>query len=461
MFPFFKKKNLSAFDEERMVFVGNINLDQPLRNDIKEFPHKIKRILYKRIDKFTPDKKRVIARFLEINDPIHLTNVINRALGLDKEKMMQEINKTLKDFAGRHRNVEDIFMQNYLRIEKHVTAIDSSISKERKLFIGSLFTMEYSNESTSLFNPSVVIYPKQNNLQSGQTRVIFSFRATGEGHISSIVFRSAIIEKNNDVYIEPISRYVSTSKADILSHLDYEFTFPKDQYISERVIFPVSDEESHGIEDARFVRFANDDGSYIYYATYTAYNGSAIKPMLLETKDFHHFKMSLLSGTYAIDKGMALFPRKINGKFAMIGRVDSENLYLMYSTDIRSWNDTTKIILPQEPWEFTKIGNCGSPIETKAGWILITHGVGPMRKYCIGAVLLDKDDPSKVIARLKEPLISPKEEEREGYVPNVVYSCGSILLNDKLIIPYAAADSVSSIAVISLNELLDKLLNRK
>ncbi len=456
-----KSKELSSFDDPHNIFVGNINLDGPLHNDIKEIPEILKRILHKRIDKFTPDKRRVITRFLDIRDPEHLHNIINRVLCLDKDAVAKEIKQVMKDFSGRHKSVEEIFMQNFAMVEKHVNEIDPSISKERKLLIGSLFTMEYSNESTSLFNPSVIIYPKQNDMKSGQTRVIFSFRATGEGHISSIVFRSAIIEKNNDVYIEPVSRYVSTVMPNIVSHSDYEISFPKDQMISERVIFPVTADESHGIEDARFVRFINDDGSHIYYATYTAYNGCAIRPMLLETKDFHHFKMNAFQGTYATDKGMALFPRKIGGKYAMIGRFDGENLFMMYSTDILSWNETTKFMIPMEPWEYTKIGNCGSPIETKEGWILLTHGVGPMRKYSIGVALLDKDDPSKVIARLKDPLISPNEREREGYVPNVVYSCGALLLNGKLIIPYAAADSVSSIAVISLAELLDKLLNRK
>ncbi|MCX6112143.1 MAG: hypothetical protein NTY22_02500 [Proteobacteria bacterium] len=269
IFSFFnKKKKLSSYHEERSVLVENVNLDSPQHNNMKGIPGIFKRILYKRMDKISPDKRRVIARFLEINDRIQLINIIKRALGLDEKSMTEEIKKTMREFSGRHKSVEDIFMQNYARVEKYVTGIDPSVTKERKLFIGSLFTMEYSNESTSLF----VIYPKQNDMKNGQTRVIFSFRATGEGHISSIVFRSAIIEKNNYVYIEPVSRYVSTPKANILSYLDYELDFPEDHLISERVIFPVADEEGHGIEDARFVRFANDDGSYIYYATYTAYN---------------------------------------------------------------------------------------------------------------------------------------------------------------------------------------------
>ena len=393
--------------------------------------------------------------------------------------------------------------------------------------LGACFTMEYSIESAALFNPSVVIYPKQNQMKKGQTRVIFSFRATGEGHISSIVFRSAIIDKDNCIFMEPTSRFLATpeivpaliydralfrakleemgqfsevanaiyphlpgnfspeemdravnavrdsnafSPADIdltLNHIkwlaesNYEVFFPPGQLISERVIFPLSQNESNGVEDARFVRFVDEDGSITYYATYTAYNGRDILPQLIETKDFHSFKISTLNGPMAHNKGMALFPRKINGLYAMISRMDGENLYLSYSNNIHFWFEGVKIETPEKNWELVQIGNCGSPHETKKGWILLTHGVGPMRKYCIGAVLLDLKDPSKIIGRLEEPLLMPREEEREGYVPNVVYSCGSIILNGELIIPYAISDSESHVASIPVDELLEKLLPKR
>jgi len=357
--------------------------------------------------------------------------------------------------------------------------------------------------------------------------VIFSFRATGEGHISSIVFRSALIDKDNSIFLEPVSPYLGTpeivlnttydrelfrakleemglfSEAAQAIHLhlpasftpeemgqainavygsnafapadmeetvihiewleesNYEVFFPHGHLISERVIFPLSQNESNGVEDARFVRFIDEDGSVTYYATYTAYNGWEILPQLIETRDFHRFKISTLNGPLARNKGMALFPRKINGQYAMITRTDGENLYLSYSNNIHFWFEGVKIEAPENPWELVQIGNCGSPLETKKGWILLTHGVGPMRKYCIGASLLDLGDPSKIIGRLAEPLLAPREEERAGYVPNVVYSCGSIILNGELIIPYAISDSESHVASIPVDELLEKLLKQR
>jgi len=257
--------------------------------------------------------------------------------------------------------------------------------------------------------------------------------------------------------------FAPADMADTIGHIkwlaesNYEIFFPQGQLISERVIFPVSQNESNGVEDARFVRFVDDDGSITYYATYTAYNGREILPQLIETRDFHRFKISTLNGPMARNKGMALFPRRINGQYVMITRSDGENLYLSYSNNIHFWFEGVKIEAPENPWELVQIGNCGSPLETKKGWILLTHGVGPMRKYCIGVSLLDLQDPSKIIGRLEEPLLAPREEEREGYVPNVVYSCGSIILNGELIIPYAISDSESHVASIPVDELLEKL----
>ena len=525
-------KNLaggSPYKHERNIYVGNLNLGtqaEPL-SEVKHLRGIFKRILHKRIDRFYPDKTKIITRSIDISNSLHLASIIKRALELDQVRTAAKLKEVMAEFSKRHRSIEDIFMRNYSRVAGASGLAGANLSKEKKLLIGSLFTMEYSYESTSLFNPSIVLYPKQNDLKNGQLRVVFCFRATGEGHISSIIFRSAIIDSNNDIYLEPISRYAATpvinmdpsyekkylidklkdigsldetalsimaalpdtfSYSELMNRIkslipndtaevtssqllspaklkwlvdcNYEVSFPDKQLISERVLFPVSPTESNGMEDARFVRFAQDDGSFIYYATYTAYNGTSILPQILETKDFHHFKMSTLNGPFAKDKGMALFPRKINGRYAMISRADGESLFLMYSDNLHFWYEAKRMQQPQSPWEMVKIGNCGSPIETKEGWLLLTHGIGPMRKYCIGIELLDLNDPSKVIGKLEEPLISPTEEERDGYVPNVVYSCGSILVRDKLIIPYAASDSVSSIAVISLDELLDKLLSR-
>jgi predicted GH43/DUF377 family glycosyl hydrolase len=244
-----------------------------------------------------------------------------------------------------------------------------------------------------------------------------------------------------------------------LANSHYEINFSRDTAISERVIFPSSPHESNGIEDARFVKFIDDDGSVTYYATYTAYNGYTIIPKSIETKDFYHFKITPIHGEYTQNKNLAIFPRKIKGQYTMLSRHDGVNNYIMFSDDIHVWNGAQKIQEPKYPWEFVQLGNCGSPVETAKGWLMITHGVGSMRRYCLGAVLLDLQEPSKVIGQLREPLLRPKEEERQGYVPNVVYSCGQIIHNDHLIIPYGISDYASGFAAVRVDELLDKLLN--
>ncbi|MFA4905173.1 MAG: glycoside hydrolase family 130 protein [Candidatus Margulisiibacteriota bacterium] len=485
-----------------------------------------KRITNKTLKNIRPDKRLVITRPFRPASETHAINIVNRLLALKEDEAKALLKQTLKDFAHRHKDIQTILMSSYQRIVGYIKEPEA-LSEERKLLLGSCFTMEYSIESAALFNPSIVIYPKQNNLQKGQTRVIFSFRATGEGHISSIVFRSALIDRDNSIFLESVSPFLGTPEivlnatydrelfkakleemgqfseaakaiferlpasftpeelgraigsvrgsnaftpADLddtvvhirwLAESNYEVFFPHGQLISERVIFPLSQNESNGVEDARFVRFVDEDGSVTYYATYTAYNGREILPQLIETKDFHCFKISTLNGPLARNKGMALFPRRINGQYAMITRTDGENLYLSYSNNIHFWFEGVKIEAPENSWELVQIGNCGSPLETKKGWIMLTHGVGPMRKYCIGVSLLDLKDPSKIIGRLAEPLLMPREEEREGYVPNVVYSCGSIILNHELIIPYAISDSESHVASIPVDELLEKLLRQR
>lgn len=477
--------------------------------------------------KFLPDPKRVIALFLNLpGDDKRVADTIKRVMSLSNEETTFTLTQVLRNFSNRHRNITKIFENHFKRVEYVLETIGVDarhLSKDRKLLIGSYFTMEYSIESSAFFNPSIVEYPDQTDLEEGQKRVVLSFRATGEGHISSIAFRSGIIDINNDFHFqkpgslvdvpEVVKRHVYDKKMfmkkldemnihkdiiglimdklgdkfiygelqasivetmkDIkptytkkkviqeinwLADSHYEVTFSLDTSISERVIYPVSYSESNGIEDARFVRFVDDDGSVIYYATYTAYDGFAVLPKLLATKDFYHFKDMPINGEYAQNKCLALFPRKIKGQYAMLSRIDGVNNYIMFSNKINLWRKIKKIQEPEYPWEFIQIGNCGSPIETEKGWLVITHGVGPMRKYCLGAVLLDLEDPTKVIGKLREPLLSPNEEEREGYVPNVIYSCGSIIHNNELIIPYAMADYGSTFATVPLDELLDELL---
>jgi predicted GH43/DUF377 family glycosyl hydrolase len=275
--------------------------------------------------------------------------------------------------------------------------------------------------------------------------------------VSSLTFRTGIIAADGNLSVDPTARLASSPRIGYRRPGplgdDVEVIFKPNEDISERVIFPVTDSQSHGIEDARFVAFS-DGGGKTYYATYTAYTGMAIRSELIETNDFMSFRMSPLRGTAARNKGMALFPRKIDGKYAMIGRQDNENLYLIYSNDLHTWDGGQAILKPQFPWEFVQIGNCGSPIELDEGWLLFTHGVGPVRKYSIGAALLDKADPSKVIARSCEPLLRPEPSQREGYVPNVVYTCGAIRHNDLIILPYAVSDTFSNFATIEISTLM-------
>jgi predicted GH43/DUF377 family glycosyl hydrolase len=473
--------------------------------------------------KVAPDPKRVIARFF-YNGEERAVNLIKKILALDKEQTAALILPLLQDFSKRHRNITRKLLRNSERVKRDIAAAGSDFEKldeYAKLLIGSYFTHEYSVESAAFFNPSIVPDPDQANLEEGMMRVIISFRAVGEGHVSSVAFRRAIIDRNNDITVIPSSSYIDEAEkihnviyqkrlflkkaqeADINSEFldtvttrledrfDYEelkklvvearknttdqaqlrqynlilalsdsyrrITFSKDTDISDRVIFPISDFESKGIEDARFVRFTDEHGRIIYYATYTAYDGIHIMPKLLKTTDFYEFKTSPLNGAGAKNKNLALFPRKINGRYAMLSRIDGWNNYLMYSDNINEWEDPIKIQSPEYSWEFVQIGNCGSPIETEYGWLVITHAVGPMRRYSIGASLLDINDPSIEIGRLRDPLIVPNPDEREGYVPNVVYSCGSVIHNGELILPYGLSDHSSGFATVNLKMLLDRL----
>ena len=471
---------------------------------------------------FRPDSSRVLIRPFIPGDPARIVNIIGRALALSEAETEEQLVAVAADFGKRHLDIRALWRQHFERVKAHVFS-SRPLSEARKLYIGALFSGEYSLEAAALFNPSLVAHPDQSNLAEGELRFILSLRATGEGHISSIEFRTGIIRADHSIFVEAPSRFVtaprvnpnptyvktvfldklmemgfendwsslvmeSLGKSFTLSDLErsmqhanqgqghlprdvqrtmecvrwlaqsnYEIDFSPSVAVSERIIFPVSSNESNGMEDARFVRFVEDDGSVMYYATYTAYNGRAILPQLLETADFLHFRALTLNGRAVQNKGMALFPRRIDGRFAMISRQDDENLFLMFSDNPHFWSDPKLLQRPGEAWEAVKIGNCGSPIETEAGWLVITHGVGPMRKYCIGAMLLDLNDPSKVLSHLSEPLLSPKEEEREGYVPNVVYTCGGLIHRGRLILPYGFSDTGATIVTIELDRLLAAL----
>jgi predicted GH43/DUF377 family glycosyl hydrolase len=336
----------------------------------------------------------------------------------------------------------------------------NDFSSVQRQLIGAYFLNEYSFEASALFNPSIMPHPDQSGAPKGALRFILSLRAVGEGHVSSLTFRSGTIAADGSLTVDPTARLASSPRINLrVSAPDgdhVELTFNPEEELSERVIFPVTESQSNGIEDARFVEFC-DGGRKTYYATYTAYSGAAIRSELIETHDFMSFRMTPLQGAAASNKGMALFPRMIDGKYAMIARQDNENLYLIYSDDLYRWDGGQAILKPEFPWEFVQIGNCGSPIELDEGWLLLTHGVGPVRKYSIGAALLDRKDPSKVLARSREPLLHPEPSEREGYVPNVVYTCGAMRHNDQIILPYAVSDTFSNFATIKISALMQAM----
>jgi predicted GH43/DUF377 family glycosyl hydrolase len=412
-----------------------------------------------------PDPARVVVRpfkpateprDLNPTDKTRANHIVDRVLALDSETAAGQLADVLENFQGRHRNLLEIFEARADEMED-AFATHAVFTKTQRQLVGAYFLHEYSFEAAALFNPSIVSHPDQSGASEGGRRFILSLRAVGEGHVSSLTFRSGSIAADGSVAVDPAARLASTPK--LRSRIsgpdgdDVEVIFKPDEDISERVIFPVTDAQSNGIEDARFVEF-DDEGRKTFLATYTAYSGKAIRSELIETADFISFRMSSLKGAAARNKGMALFPRKLDGKYAMIARQDNENLYLVYSDDLYSWEGGHAILKPKFPWEFVQIGNCGSPIELDEGWLLLTHGVGPVRKYSIGAVLLDKNDPSKVLARSREPLVRPEPSEREGYVPNVVYTCGAMKHHDQIILPYAVSDTFSNFATIKIAALI-------
>jgi predicted GH43/DUF377 family glycosyl hydrolase len=412
-----------------------------------------------------PDPARVVVRpfkpateprDLNPTDKIRANHIVGRVLRLDAESAQQQLSDVLDNFEGRHRNLIDIFEARAADMEDALEP-HAELNKTQRRLIGAYFLNEYSFEASALFNPSIVRHPDQTGAPENGCRFILSLRAVGEGHISSLTFRSGTLAADGSVAVDPTARLAAVPKIRRRTPTpngdQIEVEFRDDEELSERTIFPITDSQSNGIEDARFVEF--DDGARrTFYATYTAYNGRAIRSELIETADFQSFRMTPLGGSAARNKGMALFPRKIDGRYAMIGRQDNENLYLIYSDDIYTWEGGHPILQPEYPWEFVQIGNCGSPIELDDYWLLLTHGVGPVRKYSIGAVLLDKKDPSKVLARSREPLVRPEPTEREGYVPNVVYTCGAMRHADQIILPYAISDTFSNFATIKIAALM-------
>ena len=478
-------------------------------------------------NRLRPDPSRVIARLfvpgqeLLAGSESRASVVVGRILDLDESEVERALTSVMRRFGRRHRALPEIFSLHADRISNRIVG-NVALSENRRQLLGATFTHEFAIEAAALCNPSMVAHPDQRDVPLGALRFVMSVRGIGEGHRSSIGFRTGMIAADGAVTVDtagpfpivnsvapgPFDRELFRAKLDelrangenaafVLDALGERFTqsdldlaldrlraqrdtrrtagdtighlrtiaersytagFPTTSDVSERVLWPATAAESAGMEDARFVRFVDDDGACVYYATYTAYDGTAIRQQLLETTDFATFTASPMVGPAASDKGVALFPRRIGGRFVALSRFDRETNAVAFSDNPRGWNRAVTFQRPAETWETIQLGNCGSPIETDEGWLVLTHGVGPMRTYSIGALLLDLDDPTLIVGRLREPLLSPADDEQDGYVPNVVYSCGAILHGDTLVIPYGIADSSIGIATVPLPDLLDQLL---
>ncbi|CAN5138321.1 glycoside hydrolase family 130 protein [soil metagenome] len=414
------------------------------------------------------DPARVVLRpFIPADDPLppgssiatRAQGLAGRVMALPQRDLDEELTRVIVSMTDRHRNVEKVLMRRFQEVNGSLFAALTA-STPQALLIGAYFCEEYSFEAAALFNPSIVAHPDQTNLGGGAIRFILSLRGVGEGHVSSITFRTGIYRANETMVVDAPSLQAISPRIDIIPD-----RIPDDPAVrlscaeethdlSEIVIFPITFLQRHGIEDLRLVRFVDDDDAVTYLGTYTAFSGEDIREELLSTTDFATFNLKALRGSAASNKGMALFPRRIGGQYAMLGRLDHENIWLLRSDDLYHWDKGTMILAPRWVWEFVQLGNCGSPIEIDEGWLVLIHGVGPVRNYCIGACLLDKADPTKVLGRLAAPLLRPSPVERDGYVPNVIYSCGALLSGRTLILPYAVADSFTTIATISVDALL-------
>jgi len=472
--------------------------------------------------RLTPNSSRTITKpFVPTGDaapggPTRVQRILATILAMEEGAVEATLATTMERFSARHAELRDTFEASFANVARDV-ARGGELSLARRLLIGAYFTHEYSIESAALTNPSIVPAPDQSGLAEGSTRFILSLRAIGEGHISSVEFRTGVVDAQGGVHVDAPSRFAATARrvapiydkpmfrakleemrafdetaSAVLASLDehfsleelervlreietkrgarveairtvhwlassnYESVFDPSGSVSERVLFPAAPTESHGMEDARFVRF-EDKGDVRYFATYTAYDGYRILPQLLETRDFVTFKIATLNGPGAKNKGIALFPRRVGGLFAALARLDNENNFVMTSDNVRIWRSSTLIQSPASSWETMQIGNCGSPIETEAGWLVLTHGVGTMRQYAIGAILLDLADPTRVIGRLREPLLEAADDERDGYVPNVLYSCGAMVAGGRLVLPYGFSDVGTRFATVQLADVLGAL----
>lgn len=454
------------------------------------------------------------------NEESRAPGVLTRILALPEDVVDATLGRVLDHYAGRHRDLPSLLLAHFEEFAHRVPEA-ARLTDQRRRLIGAWFTCEFAVEGAALFNPSVVAHPDQSSLPPGACRFVLSLRAVGEGHLSCLEFRTGVVGPGHELRIDDPGRYVEGGRARpaaydrdlfaaklaeegmgaesasyLIGHLaprfdddeldlalsalgdrrftqhggantselarriarcTYEVEFRSSSCIGERVLWPQAPSESRGLEDARFVRFAEDDGSATYRATYTAFDGERVACQLIETPDFRGFRVSQLAGVAATNKGMALFPRKVGGRYLALSRWDRENISLATSADGSQWNHARTVYAPSRPWELIQTGNCGSPVETESGWLVLTHGVGPMREYAMGALLLDRDDPGRVVGALRDPLMRPADDERDGYVPNVVYSCGALLNGDDLLVPYGVSDSSVRFAFVDVPRLLDRL----
>ncbi|MDH7972427.1 glycoside hydrolase family 130 protein [Sphingomonas sp. AR_OL41] len=387
--------------------------------------------------------------------------IVDRVLGLSDAALRSDLSRVTTSLADRHRDVERVLERRYYDMAEPF-ARGRKVSAEQVLLIGAYFAEEYSFEAAALFNPSIVAHPDQSRLSPGAVRFVLSLRGVGEGHISSMIFRTGEFTAEGALRVNPPSPWATSPTIENIpggapGDPGVRLFYGDEGDLSQIVIFPVTFDQRHGVEDLRLVRFTDDDGHVSYFGTYTAFGGETVRQELLRTDDFVTFELNALSGSHSGTKGMALFPRRIDGRYAMLGRQDHENIWLLQSNDLYQWGSGAIIVSPRWEWEFVQMGNCGSPIEIDEGWLVITHGVGPIRNYCLGACLLDKRDPAKVIARSTEPLLRPSAETRDGYVPNVVYSCGAMVVGRTLLLPYGVADSFTAFASVPLDRLLATL----
>jgi predicted GH43/DUF377 family glycosyl hydrolase len=413
-----------------------------------------------------PEPARVVLRpFVpaEDSDPAlqrrpRVERILERVLSLDEADLQAELTRVRSSLVHRHRDVERFLLRRYYDlVERH--AGGQEVSFEQMLLTGAYLTEEYSFEGAALFNPSAVIHPDQHGVADGSQRIVLSLRGVGEGHISSITFRTGVFAADGTLTIDPPSRWAASPHIETIpgwapDDPGVRLFYGSHDDLSELVIFPMTYRQRHGIEDLRLVRFVEDDGHATYIGTYTAFSGEAVRQELLRTSDFATFELNALRGKLSATKGMALFPRRIGGHYAMLGRYDHENIWLLKSSELYTWDSGEVIVSPRWPWEFIQIGICSPPIEIDEGWLFISHGVGPIRSYCLGACLLDKQNPGKVLARSVEPILRPREETRDGYVPNVAYSCGALVQGRTLLLPYGVADSFTAFTTFSLDELV-------